>query len=174
MTETAAFGIIPTDLWEPEIKTVVGEIAIAFAQLEHTLWVLPKRIKRLTLREWVELADVVSIPTRCAQIRAEFAKRHMHQQQEAELDELLKAVERVNEDRNAVIHGQWGCKKDRPGGAVVSVHRVWKQKDRGADLEQLQNLRDEIRNLRDRLGRFVWPDGSKRKPRPDRAERGKS
>src|SRR5690242_3468042 len=103
MTETTGvFSIILTDMWDDEVKRTVGEITIAFAQLEHALWVLPKRIKELNIREWADIAGTVSIPARCQQIRDAFAQKHMNQELEAQLESLLGAVERVNEFRNSI------------------------------------------------------------------------
>ncbi len=156
MTETTTvFKMILTDQWDDEISKVVGEIAIAFAQLEHALWVLPKRIKKLTIDDWAGIAGKVPIPTRCAQIRESFALKHMNQHQEAELDSLLKAVERINEDRNSVVHGRWGCKK--VDGKITSRHRFWRERDQGVVIADLKVLRDDIRTVRDRLLGFVSP-----------------
>jgi hypothetical protein len=38
---------IPTDNWDCETWNVVGQIAISFAQLEHVLWLSPKRVTKL-------------------------------------------------------------------------------------------------------------------------------
>jgi len=78
----------------------------------------------------------------------------MDQKREAELDRLLDKVIALNDKRNAIAHGRWGCKKR--DGAVISRHRYWKDKDRGTDEAQLMKLRDDIRALRDRLGRYPW------------------
>jgi hypothetical protein len=156
MTETTTvFKMILTDQWDVEISKVVGEIAISFAQLEHALWVLPKRIKKLDLDEWAGIAGKVPIPTRCQQIRESFARKRMNQDQEAELDSLLKDVERVNENRNSVVHGRWGCKKKR--GKISSLHRFWRDRDQGVVIADLKILRDDIRTTRDRLLHFVSP-----------------
>ena len=43
MTETTeTFEMILTDQWDDEITQVVGQITIAFAHLEHVLWLLKK------------------------------------------------------------------------------------------------------------------------------------
>lgn len=154
---TTVFKMILTDEWTDEILRVVGEIAIAFAQLEHGLWVLPKRIKKLSIADWTGMAGKVPIPTRCQQIKDAFALKHMNQEQEAELTSLLNDVERINADRNSVIHGRWGCKKTSAGGEIISRHRFWMEQDRGVVLQDLETLRDEIRTLRERLLRFVPP-----------------
>ena len=146
--------IILTDDWRGEISQVVGEIAISFAQLEHVLWLSPKRIKKLPFSVWEQMAGRVSITERCAQIRDSYAVRAMHQDKEASLDSLLKSVVRVNEQRNAIIHGRWGCKKD--GGVIVSRHRIWKGKEQRLDKTWFIELRGEIRELRRSLGKFSW------------------
>ncbi len=155
MTETTTlFKMILTDQWDERICEVVGQIAIAFAQLEHVLWVSPKRIKKLPFSEWEAMAGRVSIPNRCEQIRKTYATKYMDQVGEAELGALLTRIVKVNEGRNSILHGRWGCKKQN--GAVVSRHRYWKKKDQGIDVEKLSRLRDEIRELRDQLGRYPW------------------
>jgi hypothetical protein len=154
MTETTeTFKMILTDQWSDQIAKVVGEITIAFAQLEHVLWVLPKRIEKISLREWDGLAGKEDIKGRCNQVRTYFTRNGL--QGTPQLDILLNEVKRLNNDRNAVVHGRWGCKKTLAGGAIVSRHRFWKNEDRGVDLQQLEFLRDRIRCLRDELQRFV-------------------
>jgi hypothetical protein len=118
-------------------------------------WVLPKRIKKLKLDEWAGIAGKVPIPTRCEQIRESFAQKRMNQHQEAELDSLLKDVERINEHRNSVVHGRWGCKK--AAGKITSLHRFWRERDQGVVIADLKVLRDDIRTIRDRLLGFVSP-----------------
>jgi hypothetical protein len=78
----------------------------------------------------------------------------MNQEREAKLEKLLRKVARVNEKRNAVVHARWGCKKR--DGQVISRHRIWKGKEQGLDLSELSQLRDDIRRLRDQLGRYPW------------------
>ncbi len=155
MTETTTlFKMILTDKWEKGTLRVVGQIAIAFAQLEQILWLSPKRIKQLPFSVWEGMAGKVSIPNRCNQIREAYATSHMNQEREADLENLLGKVIMVNEKRNSIIHSRWGCKKQN--GEVVSRHRIWKSKDRGIDLVELRRVRDDIRELRDRLGRYPW------------------
>lgn len=155
MTETTTlFTMILTDKWDEKILKVVGQITVAFAQLEHILWVSPKRIKRLPFSKWEGMAGRMSIPQRCDQIRDAYATKHMNQVKEAELNALLEKVDQVNGKRNSIIHGRWGCKKQ--DGRVVSRHRIWKGKDRGIDPAEFRQLRDQIRKLRDDLGRFPW------------------
>ena len=88
------------------------------------------------------------------QIRKAYATSRMNQEREAELENLLGKVIVVNEKRNSIIHSRWGCKKQN--GEVVSRHRIWKNKDQGIDLVKLRRLRDDIRELRDQLGRYPW------------------
>ena len=146
MTEvTVTFKMILSDKWDEPTCKVVGQIAIAFAQLEHILWLGPKRIDKLDLSVWDAMAGVVPIPERCRQIREAYALRHMNQNREAELEWLLKRVVRVNNLRNSVIHGRWGIKKK--DGVVISRHRIWKNRDRGIDLPPLRKLRDEVMGI---------------------------
>ena len=155
MTETTEiFKMILTDKWNQETSQVVGEVAIAFAQMEHVLWLSPKRIKKLPYSVWEGLAGRVSIPDRCAQIRDAYATSCMNQDQEANLEHLLKKVIVVNNKRNSIIHGRWGCKKRE--GQVISWHRIWKNQDQGVNVVEMQKLRNEIRELRDKLGRYPW------------------
>lgn len=154
MTETTeTFGMILTDQWDDEITQVVGQITIAFAQLEHVLWVLPKRIQRIAIRDWDALSGKEDIKGRCNQIRKHFAKYNLPEL--PVLDRLLNEVKRLNDDRNSVVHGRWGCKKLYPGGPITSRHRFWKKRDKGVDLRELEDMRDRIRGLRDQLQRFV-------------------
>jgi hypothetical protein len=155
MTETAVVRkMILTDLWDAATRQVVGEIAISFAQLEHVLWLLPKRIKQLEMSVWENMAEIVGIPTRCNQIAEAYPVRAMHQGNEADLDALLSRVKAANEKRNGLIHGRWGCKK--VNGEVVSRHRIWRGRDRGIDLAELTAFRTEVRELRDQLGAYRW------------------
>ncbi len=155
MTETTTlFKMILTDKWDEGTWKVVGQIAIAFAQLEHILWLSPKRIKKLRFSVWEGMAGKMPIPKRCEQIGKAYAIKHLNQEREAELKDLLKNVIRVNEKRNSIIHGRWGCKKQN--GVVVSRHRIWNGRDRGIDVAKLRQLRDHIRELRDQLGRYPW------------------
>jgi hypothetical protein len=146
--------IIPTDNWDEETRKVVGEIAISFAQLEHVLWLSPKRVKQLRFPEWDQIAGRVSIEGRCKQIADAYAMRKMNQAKEAELGRLLKEVAAANEERNSVIHARWGCKKR--DGKMVARYRVWRNKNLGVDHGELAAIRDKIRNLRDRLGQYRW------------------
>ena len=158
MTETTTvFKMILTDQWDAEITKVVGEITIAFGQLEHVLWLLPKRIDELSIRQWAAMAGKKSIPDRCKVIRQRFAREPTNRERLPDLDSLLNTVKKINNDRIAVVHGRWGCKKDAPGGAITSLHRIWKEQDRGVDLQVLNTLRDKIRTLRDDLLHFVPP-----------------
>jgi hypothetical protein len=155
VTETTRlFKMILTDNWDVSIWQVVGEITVAFAQLEQVLWLSPKRIQRLEYTVWEEMAGRATIPQRCSQIADGYAKRQMDQKREAELESLLQNVVAVNARRNSVVHARWGCKKKN--GQVVSRHRIWKGKDHGLHISQFLQLRDDIRNLRDRLGRYPW------------------
>lgn len=155
MTETTTlFNMILTDKWDAGTLRVVGEIAIAFAQLEQILWLSPKRIRKLSFYDWEGIAGRVPIPNRCNQIKVAYARSNMTQEMEAELEKILRKVIVVNEKRNSIVHGRWGCKKQN--GEVVSRHRIWKNKDQGIDLVKLRRLRDDIRELRDQLGRYPW------------------
>ncbi len=155
MTEaTTLFKMILTDKWDEGTWKVVGQIAIAFAQLEHILWLSPKRIGKLDFSIWEGMAGMISIPQRCNQISDAYAMKNMNQEREAELENLLKKAIQVNEKRNSIIHGRWGCKKQN--GVVISRHRIWKGRDRGIDVAKLRQLRDHIRELRDQLGRYPW------------------
>lgn len=155
MTETTQlFKMILTDKWDEKTLKVVGQIAIAFAQLEQILWLSPKRIQKMPFTVWEGMAGRMSIPGRCEQIRNEYAKKHKNQDREATLNALLDRVIKVNEKRNSIIHSRWGCKKQ--DGKVVSRHRIWKGKDRGIDPAKLRQLRNQIRELRDELGRYPW------------------
>ena len=155
MTETIQlFKMILTDNWDETIWKIVGEIVVAFAQLEQILWLSPKRIEKLEYSAWEGMAGRATIPQRCCQIAEAYAKRQMNQEREAELEELLHKVVGVNEKRNAVVHARWGCKKQ--DGQVTSLHRIWKGREQGLDLSQLSQLRDNIRQLRDQLGRYPW------------------
>jgi hypothetical protein len=154
MTETTeTFEMILTDQWDDEIAQVVGQITIAFAQLEHVLWVLPKRIEKMAIRDWDALAGKEDINGRCKQVRMYFAKNKLPEL--AALDRLLNEVKRLNDERNSVVHGRWGCKKLYSGGPITSRHRFWRDRDKGVDLRELEDLRDRIRSLRDQLQRFV-------------------
>jgi hypothetical protein len=157
MTETAElFKMILTDQWDEDTCRLVGQIAISFAQLEHILWLSPKRVRKLRFPVWEAMAGQVTIPQRCEQIRKTYALKRMHQGLEAELDRLLLRIERANDARNSIIHGRWGCKKNEDRTDIVSRHRIWRGKDRGIDHAQLTKLRDEVRELRDQLGRYSW------------------
>jgi len=145
--------MILTDKWDRQTLKVVGEITIGFAQLEHVLWVLPKRIEKISVRDWDALAGKEDIKGRCNQVRKYFARHRLPRL--TELDLLLNEIKRLNEHRNSVVHGRWGCKKMHPGGRIRSRHRFWKNQDRGVDLRELKALRDRIRSLRDELQRFV-------------------
>src|SRR5947207_738062 len=154
MTETTeAFKMILTDQWDDEITKVVGEIAIAFAQLEHVLWLLPKRIDELSLSQWAAMAGKESIPDRCKRIRQRFAKKEISPERLARLDTLLNKIKKTNNVRISVIHGRWGCKKSS-SGEIKSLHRIWKKQDKGVDIIELQQLRNDIRSLRDKLLHF--------------------
>ena len=155
MTETTTlFKMTLTDKWDVETFRVVGEIVIAFAQLEHILWLSPKRIEKLPFSVWEGMAGRATIPVRCNQIREAYATKHMNQEREAQLELMLKKVVLVNDKRNSIVHGRWGCKKQE--GQVVSRHRIWKSKERGVDLADMRQFRDVVRELRDQLGRFPW------------------
>ena len=145
---------IPTDNWDCETWNVVGQIAISFAQLEHVLWLSPKRVKKLRFSDWEQIAGRVSIEGRCEQIAHAYAVRKMNQAQEAELSKLLKEVTKAAEARNSIVHARWGCKKR--AGKVIARYRVWKGKNLGVNLDELLGIRDEIRDLRHRLGRYPW------------------
>jgi hypothetical protein len=107
-----------------------GQIAISFAQLEHVLWVSPKRVTKLRFSDWEQIAGRVSIGGRCEQIAHAYAVRKMNQAQEAELSKLLKEVTKAAEARNSIVHARWGCKKR--AGKVIARYRVWKGKNLGA------------------------------------------
>jgi hypothetical protein len=155
MTETTTlFKMILTDQWDEETWKVVGQIAIAFAQLEHILWLSPKRIEKLDFSVWEGMAGRRAIPQRCDQISEAYAIKRINQDGEAELKKLLEKVKRVNKKRNSIIHGRWGCKKRN--GEVISRHRIWNNRDQGIDVAKLRQLRDHIRELRDQLGRYPW------------------
>jgi hypothetical protein len=156
MTETAqSFKMILTDMWEDETTRVIGEIAIAFAQLEHVLWVSPKRIRELSMNEWEQIAGESSIPARCRQIQEAHAIRALNQNREGDLLHWLREAERVAKARNSIMHARWGCKKDKQM-RITTRHRIWKNKDAGIDHAKLVTLRNDIRRVRDELGRFKW------------------
>jgi hypothetical protein len=155
MTETVThFKMILTDQWDQATRIVVGEIGIAYAQLEHVLWLGPKRIKGLTIQVWDAIAERRTIPDRCREILQHYEHKHMHQDREASLNGLMTRVLKAADARNSIFHGRWGCKKQQ--GAIVSRHRYWRNKDRGVDTQRLIALRDEIRTLRDELLHFPW------------------
>ena len=155
MTETTKlFSMILTDSWNEEITQAVGEVAVAFAQLEHVLWISPKRIRGLRFLDWEAVAGMIPIPQRCDQIADAYASRKMSQDREAKLERLLSKVKKVAKRRNAVIHARGGCKKSQ--GKLVSSHRVWKGVDYGVNRRDFIQLRDDIRILRDQLGRYSW------------------
>ncbi len=155
MTETSTvFKMILTDKWDERTAKLVGQITIAYAQLEHVLWLGPKRINKLPFSVWEAMAGRMTIPQRCEQIADAYARKHLSQDKEAELDCLLKHVLEINDERNSIVHGRWGCKKKN--GVVVSRHRIWRDLDRGTDAERLTQLRNRIRALRDTLGRYDW------------------
>jgi len=162
MTETSeVFSMILTGLWDDDVKKIVGEITIAFAQLEHVLWLLPKRLdKKMTLQEWAAIADTLKIPRRCQQIRDYYGRRHMNQEPEAKLDVLLGEVEELNEKRHSVVHARWGCKKAYSRGPIVSTHRIWKDEDKGVNLAELTALARRVQHIRDELLHFVPANAS--------------
>jgi hypothetical protein len=67
VTETTQlFKMILTDSWDAKIWKIVGEITVAFAQLEQILWLSPKRIEKLKYSSWEGMAGRATIPQRCS------------------------------------------------------------------------------------------------------------
>lgn len=63
----------------------LGQVMIAFAQLEQVLWVSPQRILELEHSIWEGMAGRATIPQRCSQIADGYAMRRMDQNREAKL-----------------------------------------------------------------------------------------
>jgi len=153
--------MIAGDVWDDEIFKVVGEITIAFAQLDHVMCFLPKRIKRKSVRDlskqdWKDIKKNKFIPNRCKQIRRE-AGDCLDEAKRATLEPLLAKALDLNDQRNSVAHGQWGYKKAKPRGDILSRHRIWKGEDRRVIFDELKGLRDNIRSLRDDLQSVIPP-----------------
>ena len=129
MSEPRISKMVLTDMWDGKTCKIVGQIAIAFAQLEHVLWLSPKRIRNQNYSVWEAIAGIEPVPTRCQQIRDAYAIMQMDQEKEASLESLLRAVVDLNEKRNGILHARWGAKKYK--GVVKSWHRIWKNHDRG-------------------------------------------
>jgi hypothetical protein len=111
MTETTAvFKMILTDKWDERTAKLVGQIAIAYAQLEHVLWLGPKRIDKMPFSVRDAMAGRMTIPQRCEQVADAYAKKHLSQEKEAELDGLLKQILEINDERNSIMHGRWGAR----------------------------------------------------------------
>ncbi len=145
MVEVRNYGkFLQTDEWGEEVFILVGQIAIAHAQLCHQLFLAPKRIKQITLEEWGEEGEKDFVPKKIKLIKRELAARLG--EVPPELSELLEEIVTANSERNAVIHAYWGCTKKE--GKIIAWHRIWENTDLGVNKDDLRALRDKLRRLR--------------------------
>ena len=155
MTEaTEILSMILSDQWDDEITKVVGEIVIAFGQLEHVLWVAGKRSRKLSMQEWAELREGGrTVPEKCRYLREEFTRQQMDDTLRSDLHQTLDKIVNLAETRNRIVHGRWGVKK--LDGKIISKHRIWQNRDAGVDVAKMIALRNGIRDARDRLNRLT-------------------
>jgi hypothetical protein len=149
------------DQWDPEILKLVGEIVIALAQLDHVICLLPKRlsgqqIKDISKKQWKRIVNE-DLKKRCDRIRDQPAFKHLAEIEKAKLNDLLDEAAYVGKSSNAIVHGLWGYNKDKPDGAIIARHLIWRGKEMRLSLIELMVLRDRIRQARDGLQDAVPP-----------------
>jgi hypothetical protein len=157
MTEAnSRLKVILTDSWDDDIWLAVGQIAVAFAQLDHILWISPKRIKEIPIKSWEKMTKQMTIPKRTKEIKDSYKAKIPTPtlEKQRHLEKILQKVCNAADKRNAIMHARWGCQKS--DGKITERFRIWKGKNLGVDISSLNKLRDEIRKLRDELGRYEW------------------
>jgi hypothetical protein len=121
--------------WPEGQLLLMGRIAVAFSQLEWVVFLSPKRLRDQKLgryrNEWDQKKD---LSVWCEQLKRD--AQVLSGGQRAHLLNLVARLERANEKRNDLFHRTW----------VLP-----------ADTDALRDLIVEIRELRDGLNEFAWP-----------------
>jgi len=120
----------------------VGLIAIAFAQLERTIYLAAKRRASTPLIEWDEATNDDRFSTWCRHLTKEYSDD----------SRLLRLVERAQcaaESRHDLIHAIWGKHPTKGLG------RWRRHANLGLELEPLEDLLATIRELRDAINRHT-------------------
>jgi hypothetical protein len=142
-----------------DLLASLGSLVAAYGDLEQVLWLTPKRIRNLTLAEWKKrLADPEAerrkkVSDRVKSIRMTYREHH-GAAVPGDLDELLREVGKVNDERHNMIHALWV--RDMQG----DVLRIRLGKKLPADVATIANLVARIRRVRDRINDYPWTQPS--------------
>lgn len=144
-----------SDEWPTKVARVVGRISIAFAQLQHVVYVAAKRGENVGLLEWEQRHRSDNFTKWC---------RHLvtKSPNDKYLRSLIERAQCAGEGRNDLIHARWG--RDKRG----KLGRWRRHRDLGIELEPLKDLLSTIRELRDDINRYTKGEGrGKRKAPPE-------
>jgi hypothetical protein len=139
-----------TDDWPEEHRDLVGQIIIAFSQLERVLYLTPKRLRGGQLVVYEDWPGRFQNAVRCNQIEKEcelvMAGDALHQ-----VKAIVEDVRDVNDRRNWWVHGYW---IDRGDGLKVVINA---EEQKVPDVAELRALLADTRSARDRLNSVQWP-----------------
>ena len=148
------------DRWETELKGAVGDIALAFGDLQQVLRLTPKRIRHIKWKEWKALPKnkndaKVMVDGRVKQIKAEYTA--VHGDMAPDVEAIIREVREINKLRNTIFHGLWVQNQNTTEPLILdSGRRV------PIDVAALTDYARRIRTARDRLNEYQWPAVPKR------------
>ncbi|HEY0526852.1 MAG TPA: hypothetical protein VGD08_25895 [Stellaceae bacterium] len=138
-----------TDEWPPDIKILMGELTIAFSQLERVLWLSIKRIRGMRIVDFRELSAPEMTNQMVRQLRKDIT--FLSTEVGNFVAKYLDRVQDANKQRNDYVHGTWMMKPN--GDRAMIRHEVYRE----IDVDALRELVDAVRQLRDGLNSVEWP-----------------
>lgn len=133
------------DGWSPDLMDVVGQIAVAFGQLEWVVYLSAKRKSTKALREFRKEKEnrTDKFGTWCCRLLERYPDDN-------KLSSLINRALIAGKARNDVIHAVWG--KD------LSDQRLgrWRPSGNlGIEIEPLRVLLRSVREIRDELNEYT-------------------
>ena len=135
-----------------DLKRVIGEISIAYGQLEFALAMCIKRTDpKIDIEDARVLAE--SLSARLATAGTRFAIWYKDQRREAEFERLIERATQLAKHRNGVVHALWAKNKE---GEICWLRMGFY---RSINLDELGTLRDDIYRVTAELNGTTRNDG---------------
>ncbi|MFZ5790296.1 MAG: hypothetical protein ACOY3L_06310 [Pseudomonadota bacterium] len=137
----------------------IGELAVNFALLEkHLDWAIWVFLQTKE-SQWRAIVDhIPSVRSRIDLFATLCRLKKLRARDEDELEELLSALMLANDNRNAILHGQWGAVAVLDGGAQkrrYAARGKFKALSASYSPEQIRDMAASCAATAARLGRFM-------------------
>jgi len=131
-----------TDAWPDDLAIEVGRIGIAFAQLTREVYLAAKRKHGAALPDWEAQNPSDNLSKWIGRLRRDFGDDPV-------LMRLIDRAEKAADQRHDVFHAIWGRHGDG------SLNRWRRHASSGIEVEPMEALLKEIRDVRDSINRHT-------------------